>query len=65
MRVKDIISKYKGATKEDLRKSLSTVHASLVRENMGKADDPSAHGRIRLLRYEKAVISQALKVVEK
>jgi len=65
MRVKDIISKYKGAVKEDLIKSLSTVNASLVRETMGKMDDPSANGRIRLLRYEKAVISQALKVVEK
>jgi len=65
MRVKDVISKYKGAVKEDLKKSLASVEGSLVREIMGKMDDPSANGRIRLLRYEKAVISQALKVVEK
>lgn len=64
MRVKNIIAKYKGMTGDELSKALSSVNLSLTRELMGKNDDPSAHGRIRILRYEKAVVMTALSKVK-
>ncbi len=64
MKVKNIIAKYKGMTREELSKARMIVDTSLIREIMGKKDDPSAHGRIRLLRYEKAVVLTALSKIK-
>ncbi|MFO0703290.1 MAG: hypothetical protein U0525_01030 [Patescibacteria group bacterium] len=65
MKIKDVISKYKGMSKQDLQKALTTVEASQIREKMSVYDDPTAHGRLSKLKYEKAVISNALKVTTK